>query len=106
MGLLLMNLSSYAHVCGHPDYNKHPFIPIGMEAFVHDKPHKSQTYAEQCKKAFVLGTSTKLYRCWKFWSTATQATQISCAAFFKHKYLTNQLVTPENLVIAVAENLA
>jgi hypothetical protein len=26
--------------------------------------------------------------------------------FFKHKYLTNPLVTPEDLVIAVAENLA
>jgi hypothetical protein len=57
------------------------------------------------KKALVLGTSTKHYWCWKFWSTATQATQISGAAFFKHKYLTNLSVTPEDLIIAVAENL-
>jgi hypothetical protein len=35
----------------------------------------------------------------------TQATQISGAAFFKHKYLTNPSITPEDLVIAVAENL-
>jgi hypothetical protein len=34
------NLSVYAHVYGHHDYNKHPFIPIGMETLVHDKPHK------------------------------------------------------------------
>ncbi len=25
------NLSAYAHVYGHHDYNKHPFIPIKME---------------------------------------------------------------------------
>jgi hypothetical protein len=68
------NLSTYTYVYGHHNYNKHPFIPIGMEALVHNKPHKHQTYAEHCKKAFVLGTSTKHYRCWKFWSTATQAT--------------------------------
>jgi hypothetical protein len=52
-------LSTYAHVYGHHDYNKHPFVPIGMEALVHNKPHKCQTYAEHCKKAFVHGTSTK-----------------------------------------------
>jgi hypothetical protein len=34
------NLSTYAHVYGHHDYNKHPFVPIGMEALVHNKPHK------------------------------------------------------------------
>jgi hypothetical protein len=78
-----------------------------MEALVHDKPHKRCTYAEHCKKAFVLGTPTEHYQCWKLWSMATQATQIWGAAFFfMHKYLTNPLVTPEDLVIAVAENLA
>jgi hypothetical protein len=99
------NLSAYAHVYGHHDYNKHTFVPIGMEALVHDKSHKQQTYAKHCKKTFVIGTYTEHYPCWKFWSTATQATQISGAAFFKHKYLTNPSVTPEDLVIAAAENL-
>jgi hypothetical protein len=38
------DFSAYAHICGHHDYNKHPFVTIGMEALVHDKPHKCQTY--------------------------------------------------------------
>jgi hypothetical protein len=71
-----------------------------MEALVHDKPHICHTYAKHCTKAFVLGTSTKHYRCWKFWTPITRATRISGAAFFKHKYLTNPLVTPEDQVIA------
>jgi hypothetical protein len=37
---------------------------------------------------------------------ATQATQILGAVFFKHKYLTHLLAIPEDLVIAVAKNLA
>jgi hypothetical protein len=44
------NLSAYVHVYGHHDYNKHPSVPIRMEALVHNKPHKRQTYAEHCKK--------------------------------------------------------
>jgi hypothetical protein len=77
-------MSAYAQDYGHHGYNKHPFVPIGMEALVHDKPHKRQTYSTHFKKAFVLGTSTEHYRCWKCWSTATKATQIVGTAFFKH----------------------
>ena len=34
-------MSAYAHVYqGQHDYSKHPFVPIGMEALVHEKPHK------------------------------------------------------------------
>jgi hypothetical protein len=44
-------MSVYAHLYGQHDYNKHPFVPIGMEALVHDKPHKQRTYAEHCRKA-------------------------------------------------------
>ena len=39
------SISAFAHVYGHHDYNKHPFVPIGMEALVHDCPHARRTYA-------------------------------------------------------------
>ena len=76
-----------------------------MEAMVHDKPHKRQTFAEHCSKAYVLGTSTEHYRCWKFWTISTQSTRISGTAFFKHKYLTNPGITPEDRIIAAATRL-
>jgi hypothetical protein len=50
------NILAHAHVYKHHHYNQHPFVSIGMEALVHDKPHKCRTYAEHCTKAFVLGT--------------------------------------------------
>jgi hypothetical protein len=77
-----------------------------MEAIDHDQPHKHQSFAKHCRKAFVLGTSTKHYWCWKFWLVTRRATRISDAAFFKHKYLTNPTVTPEDRVIAAAGALA
>jgi hypothetical protein len=50
--------------------------------------------------------STEHYRCWKFWSNDTRATRMLGAAFFKHQYITNPAITPEDLVIAAAANLS
>jgi hypothetical protein len=69
------NISAYAHVYGHQDYNCYPFVPMGMEALVNNRPHKRHSFAQHCKKLFVLGTSTKHYQCWKFWLVTTRATQ-------------------------------
>jgi hypothetical protein len=77
-----------------------------MEALVNDQPHKRCLFAQHCRKAFIHGTSTKHYWCWKFWLVITRATPISGAAFFKHKYLTNPTVTPEDRVIEAAGALA
>jgi hypothetical protein len=96
------NISAYAHVYGHHDYNCHPLVPIGMEVLVNDQPHKRRSFAQHCRKGFILGTSTKYYRCWKSWLVTMRATRISGAAFFKHKYLTNPTVTPEDRVIETA----
>jgi hypothetical protein len=76
-----------------------------MEAMVHDKPHKLQNFAEHCSKAFVLGTSTEHYQCWKFWTVSTRATRVSGTAFFEHEYQTNPSVTPKDQIIAAAARL-
>ena len=33
-------VSAYAHIYGPHNYNMTPFVPIGMEALVHDKPNR------------------------------------------------------------------
>ena len=65
-------MSAYAHVYqGQHNYSKHPFVPIGMESLVHVKPHKWRTYAQHCKKGFVISTSFEHYRCQKIWMKDT-----------------------------------
>ncbi len=55
-------MSAYVHVYqGQHDYNKHPFVPIGMELLVHVKLHKRQTYAQHCNKGYVVGTLFEHY---------------------------------------------
>eukprot|EP00804_Cyclotella_cryptica_P018671 CCRYP_007187-RB/>CCRYP_007187-RB protein AED:0.29 eAED:0.29 QI:0/-1/0/1/-1/0/1/0/524 len=99
-------ISAYAHLYGPHDYNAAPFVPLGMEALVHDKPHRRKTYAQHCSRGWIIGTSTEHYRCWKIWSATTRSTRIAATVFFKHKYLTNPSVTPTDALIAATANLA
>jgi hypothetical protein len=99
-------VSAYAHVYGQHDYNAEPFVPIGMETLVHEKPHRRRTFAEHCKKGFVLGTSFEHYRAWTIWMKDTQAQRVSSTVFHKHKYISAPATTPEDAVIASAQNLA
>ena len=40
------NILAYAHMYGYHDYNCHPFVSIGMEALVHNRPHKHRSFAQ------------------------------------------------------------
>ncbi|KAL7475165.1 hypothetical protein ACHAW6_005726, partial [Cyclotella cf. meneghiniana] len=62
------HISSHTHLYGHHDYNTNPFVPLGMEALVHDKPHRRKSFAQHCTKGYVIGTSYEHYRCWKVWT--------------------------------------
>ena len=88
------------------NYSAYPFVPIGMEALVHDKLHRRKTFAEHCSKGHVLGTSFEHYRAWKMWMTKSKATRISVKVFDKHKYLTKTGVTPEDRVVAAMGKLS
>eukprot|EP00804_Cyclotella_cryptica_P029060 CCRYP_005247-RA/>CCRYP_005247-RA protein AED:0.20 eAED:0.15 QI:0/0/0/1/0/0/4/0/830 len=79
------HISSHTHLYGHHDYNTHPFVPLGMEALVHDKPHRRKSFAQHCTKGYVIGTSHEHYRCWKVWTPTSRTTRISATVFFKHK---------------------
>eukprot|EP00804_Cyclotella_cryptica_P028355 CCRYP_016413-RA/>CCRYP_016413-RA protein AED:0.25 eAED:0.25 QI:0/0/0/1/1/1/3/0/885 len=100
------HISSHTHLYGHHDYNAHPFVPLGMEALVHDKPHRHKSFAQHCTKGYVIGTSHEHYRCWKVWTPTLRTTRISATVFFKHKYITNPSVTPADAIIAAAANLS
>ena len=99
-------ISAYAYVYGPHNYDAHPFVPIGMETLVHEKPRRRKTFAEHCKKGFVLGTSCEHYRAWTIWMNETRATRVSGTVFHKHKYISAPAVTPGDAVIAAAGCLA
>ena len=89
-------ISDFAYLYGPHDYNSQPFVPIGMEAMIHDKLSRRKTFAQHCSKGIVIGSSPEHYRCRNLWTTSTKATRVSGTVFFKHNYITNPETTPES----------
>ncbi len=77
-----------------------------MEPLVHAKPHKRQTYAQHCNKGYVTGTLFKHYQCQKVYIKDMHAMRVSGAVWFKHKYLTNPSISPEDQIVAAIDGLA
>jgi hypothetical protein len=75
------------HTCimATPTPVKHPFVPIGMEALVHAKPHKRRSFAQHCKKGYVLSTSFKHYQCQAVWMVDSHCHRTLGAIWYKHK---------------------
>ena len=100
-------MSAYAHLYqSQHDYNKHPFVPIGMEALVHKKPHKRRSFAQHCKKGYVRGTSFEHYQCQTVSMVDLHNRRTSGAIWFKHKYLTHPSVTPVDRITEAIGGLA
>ena len=57
-----LKISAYVHLYGPHEYNALPFVPIVMEALIHKKTARRKTFAEYCKKVYVLGTSFEHYQ--------------------------------------------
>ena len=99
------NVSAYANLNGTHNYSAKPCVPLWMESTNHKKPNHWQMFAPRCVKVYVLGTSPKHYRCWQLWVKETCTPRISGRVFFKHKYITNRISTPEYSIMAAAANL-
>ena len=97
---------AYSHVYGPPNYDANPFVPVGMETLVRNKPKRLHTFSEHCNKGFFLSTSFDHYRACTMCMKDTQFTRVSATVFHKHKYLTNLAFTPSDRVITAAKKLA
>jgi hypothetical protein len=75
----------------------YPFQHIAFNT-LYQPPIRSPTRA--------LFTSFKHYQCHKVWIKDTHAMRVSGAVWFKHKYLTNPSITPEDQIVAAIGGLA
>ena len=98
-------VSAYAHVHGPHNFMKKPFAPLGCPILTHDKPGNRGSWAEHASDGWHLGTSMEHHRCFNVWVKATRAERVTGTIFFKHKYLTDPIITPEDTVVAAAQQL-
>ena len=93
-------ISAYAHVYKRHDYNAAPFLPIGMDLLVHNKPKRRDVFVEHFSKGCVLGTEFEHYSSWIIWMKNTRAMRILATVLHKHKYTPNPDITPKERFIS------
>eukprot|EP01082_Thalassiosira_pseudonana_P012372 g11214.t1 g11214 contig5:382941-386300(-) len=98
-------VSAWAYLFGPHDYNRMPLAPMGCAVQIHDAPEQRRTWAPHSVDGWYIGTSDEHYRCHKIFIKATRTERITDTVFFKHKYLTNPTVTPEDAVVKAAQDL-
>ena len=99
------NVSAYAYMHGQFDFNVTPLAPLGCPVQLYLKPHRRKSWAKHAADGWYLGVSLKHYRCHRVWNKETQAERISDTVFFKHKYITQPTLTPEDLLLKAIQDL-
>ena len=99
------NVSAYAYMHGQFDFNATPLAPLGCPVQLYLKPHRRKSWAKHAADGWYLGVSLKHYRCHIIWNKETQAERISDTVFFKHKYITQPTLTPEDLLLKAIHDL-
>ena len=71
----------------------------------HEKADKRRTWDPHSCDGWNVGTSMDHHRCFKVWIKKTREERDTDTVFFKHKYLTNPEIIPEDKVVAAAKIL-
>ena len=93
------NISAYAHLSGPFDYNKMPLTPMRCEVQVHEKADKRGTWAYHSIDGWYLATSPEHYQTHVCHIKHTNSEWLSDTVQFKHKHITNPLLTHANKIM-------
>ena len=97
--------SAFEILYGKHDYNAHPFAPLGSAVELHVTPNKRKTWGEHTTAGFYLGTAWEHYRCHVIWVKNTKSTRIGQTVFFRHKYITQPIVTQTDAILRATDDL-
>jgi len=99
-------ISAYQHVNGIFDYNKTPLAPLGCAVEMHESNNRRKTWDPRSLTGWYLGTSTEHYRCHKIFCKKTRSERISDTVFFRHQYITQPTITPEDQIVKAVGDLS
>jgi len=100
-----LNVSAYAYLWGHHNFNANPFAPLGCKVEAHIKPSVRETWAAHTASGYYTGNAWERYRCQEVYITDTKHSRICKTVFFRHKYLTMPSFTPADALIKASDNL-
>jgi hypothetical protein len=98
-------VSAYQYVNGAFDYNKMPLAPMGCAVQIHENSERRRSWAANSSDGWYLRTSPEHYRCHVIYCKNTRSERISDTVHFKHKYITEPTLTPEDTIVKALNNL-
>ena len=98
-------VSAYAYIWGQHDYNVNPFAPLGCKVEAYIYPCVCETWAPHTASGYYVGNSVEHYRCHEIYISDTKSNRVCVTVFFKHKYLTMPLITPDDALIKASDQL-
>ncbi len=98
-------VSAYQYIHGAFDYNRMPLGPMGCAVQVHKSNERRGTWADNAIDGWYLQTSPKHYRCLIVYVKNTRSKRVSDTVHFKHKYITQPTLTPEDTIVKAINDL-
>ena len=90
---------------GKYDYNAYPYAPHGIAVELHVMPSKQKTWEKHTKSGFYLETTWVHYRCHVVLVKDTRTTRMGQTVFFRHKYITQPVVTQTDAILRAIDDL-
>ena len=78
------------------DYAATPILPLGCRIIIHNKPSVSNSWGFRGKDGWSLCCSLEHYRCQRVAPKDTKDVQLSNTLEYRHHYLTQPTLTPED----------
>ena len=82
-----------------------PLAPLGCGCQFHIKPSRRKTWGEHSTDGWYIGASPEHYRTHIVFVKATKHLQLSDTVYFKHKYITQPTITPEDRIVHAYQDL-
>ena len=99
------NISAHSYVHGIHDYNRMPLAPLGCSTQCFVGPENRTSFGEHSIDSWYIGTSPDHYRCHTVFTKETKMERVTDTISFKHKRITNPMVSAADEISSAAANL-
>jgi hypothetical protein len=102
---LAPTVSAYQYIHGAFDYNKMPLAPMGCVVQILKRSEKRGSWAFNSIDRWHLHTSPEHYRWHVIYVKKTRSERISDTLHFKHKYIAQPTLMPEDTIVKALNDL-
>ena len=92
-------LSAHAYFHEYFDYNDIPLAPLVWAIQLYVKPNRRNLWYEHSTSGYYVDTFDWNYRCHSIGVGETKSEIVTDTLFFKHKYITQPNLTPEDVLV-------